>query len=419
MNTTNSTTNNSIFLFESPKLKKSTLTELFFYVLIGSIILLAYLIKETFIGLDSYFYLNIIFGNLANTETGLVNILFTALPKNIYLLKTILVSIMIINMVILSQIGKTIFGKNGWVLGFLVLINPVFLFESLKLEEEQFIYPIIFFVYLIGIKLIYYKKIMNWIIGIPIIWIGFTFVYLFWIDDAQGIPWMGSLEYIPLSTTITCFFATLGMAGFLLDKKLRKLIIPATLLTFLGIILPKFGMLSVPLLAIGFFQVIVSLLKKWEIDFEGIQKNILLFALLVSLFSFFFFGIQTVTIAQNNASIDAVELSNTTGLPIKNDWGYGYLVFWNGGKTYQYAGGTLLNDYNNSIAITRVKLNDCLLYSNYGENFVQLCYTEKEENFSPINVSYINIDSNGLILSIEKYSGRNMNEINKKRKSCS
>jgi hypothetical protein len=175
-------------------------------------------------------------------------------------------------------------------------------------------------------------------------------------------------------------------------------------------------MLSVPLLAIGFFQVIVSLLKKWEIDFEGIQKNILLFALLVSLFSFFFFGIQTVTIAQNNASIDAVELSNTTGLPIKNDWGYGYLVFWNGGKTYQYAGGTLLNDYNNSIAITRVKLNDCLLYSNYGENFVQLCYTEKEENFSPINVSYINIDSNGLILSIEKYSGRNMNEINKKRK---
>ncbi len=337
------------------------------FVALAFIFFLAYVFKGTFIGTDSYFFLNIIFGELPNIEAGFFGwFIPLVIPQNIILIKAILVFMLMLNMILIAKAGQIVFGNKGWLCGLFLLVNGVFLFESLKFEEEQFVYLVLFFAFLLFVYAVYNKKYLE-LIGVGII----LFVcFDAWITKFNGIPFMASLDYIPFSTVLPMSFALAGLIGYFWDKRLKPLFFPAMLVVLVSIILPKVSVFAAPFLALGLFPVFERLEKKVGVT----PIRVIVICFVFAFASFLFFGVQPTTLDDQRAVDFAVQSSKDFNLPINNDWEFGYLVAWRGGQPSSWGGGVWNTDFNESITLTKLDVgNNCELLKSFVGKSVFYC----------------------------------------------
>lgn len=336
------------------------------FIAITAIIFVAYVAKDTFIGGDSYFYLNVAFDKTANIETPFFMWLFDqVIPQNVILIKLLLCFMMLLNVFLVASSGIEFFGRDGWICGLFLFINGVFVFESLKFEDEQFIYPIFFlafFLLTVAIRRKNYTMLL-----LPIVLSMVTFVT--WIPKYTGIPWMSSLDYIPFSTVLPMCIALIGILGYFWNKKLMPMLIFAAPVILVAVFIPKFSMFAAPFLALGLFPVFKRLEAKTgvnEIHLAGIT-------LIVALMSIFFFAVQPMTLQDAKAAEFTANYSNDFNINICNDWSYGYIIEWYGGKPCCKGGGTLLKTYENCVALTKEVPDNCVLIEEFGKAKVSYC----------------------------------------------
>lgn len=325
------------------------------YLLLACLIICAfYIYKPTFIEGDSYYFLMVSQGLWESHEGALTPIFqaFANCPD--YFIKIFLCALMFAGMFFVSKAGEILFGEEGWLCGLFLLLNPVFIFESLKFEDEQLFYPLLLFGFFLCVYAI--QKNKYWLFAFPAMIILFAREY--WIGWFHGIPWFSEPEYMPLMLTVSMLVATIGLLGYYYEKKLRIYAIPALLAYILCLIIPKIAFFATPFLAIGIFPVYKRLkLKNPENELlyeERIAQLFLILAVLIG----FAIQFQPITEQQQEIVKTGVKFAEDCNKTLKNEWSWGYLVAWNGGTPSNWAGGDIKYDFNNSIAITQEKI-DC------------------------------------------------------------
>jgi hypothetical protein len=339
-----------------------------YLLLVCMIIGAFYIIKPTFIEGDSYYYLLVARG-LWESTAGALTPVFQALstiPE--WEIKAVLVFLMFIGMLAVSKAGEVLFGPRGWLCGLFLLLNPVFVFESLKFENEQFVYPFLMIGFFLSVYAIHKKK--YWLLLIPAAIVVKSFEL--WIGMFHGIPWFSELEYIPLTIMFSLLAASIGLLGYFYERKLWIFAVPALLSYILCLFLPKLAFFSAPFLAIGFFPVYEKLkLKLLDKHFIS-EEQIAVFFVIVAVLIGVSLQLQPITEEQQEIVKVGIETAKQSGLELRNDWDWGYLVAWNGGIQTRYGGGGGWQDFNHSIAITNYVL-DCELLKKSGEMKLYKC----------------------------------------------
>lgn len=135
-------------------------------------------------------------------------------------------------------------------------------------------------------------------------------------------------------------------------------------LVVLGTLNPKFFILAVPFIALYLSEIYHATRYK---------KAMLAVALTLSVcFSIPLLPFEEITYSPKpsefKAAQEIVKLSQETGKEIKNDWTFGHLIRYYGGKTNMHSGGNWeVNSDKNTVVLTRKNLN-CILVKNYSIN---------------------------------------------------
>lgn len=252
--------------------------------------------------------------------------------------------------------------EKGWLAGPLLFLNPLFIVQSLWLEEEQFLFPLYFFA--VAFLFAVYKKKLKVLMVIPaflilvswLLWFGFQIPIIFWFSEP---------EYIPFLSAIPLILVLPGLAGYWKNKALKPLKPYAIGVTLLALLCQKTAVFSAPFLAIG----LVALLK--ETGFS--TKQFLGFFVLLALIS----GVAIQFIEpfpqDFKAAEFAVEKSKELDKRIVNNWSYGYIIINAGGSTHNFAGGAQPKDFKNSIAVVDWELPNCQVIKQFQEIKVYNC----------------------------------------------
>lgn len=347
----------------------------FLFLIIAALFFLGYAAKGSFFGYDGYYFLSVVFGKMASAEGEFFTWFFgEVLPKDILLLKLCLMVPFLVNMLLTAKAGEVIFGKRGWLAGLLLVFNGVFIFESLKFEEEQFVYPFLFLALYAFVCLIKDRRyLLATLLPIGSIY----YAYKLWLTNRWGdssfiIPFMSEPEYIPLTNIFPMLIALGGIVGYIKDKRLLFLAIPAFILTIVALLIPKLAMFAAPFLALGLYAVFEKFEERRMIN----RKTVISLGVAVAILSIIFISIQMPFPYEFEAAEYAVEMSNEFDVPIINDWTYGYLIIWEGGETKIYGGGSNPTNFSNSIALTRSRL-DCELLKSFNEINVYACLQQQ------------------------------------------
>jgi len=335
-------------------------------LLVPVVLLLSYLLRSTFVGYDSYYFLCLVWGKMFSGR--LVDSIFLFLPQNVFLLKLILCSLLGLNIFLTAKAGEVVLGKNGWLSGLALVLNPLFLIQSLWLEEEQFLFPLYFLAVLLFVLFIENKKKRTqtklFLVGVILSLLGW--MWILWFDlSIPQMHWFSEPEYIPFLATIPMFAALPGLAGYWVEPRLSKYKLVAIGVTLLALLAQKTAVFSAPFLAIGMIGLVQKIQKLKKSSFVAFC----FVGLLVGAIGLHFPGpLQHELDAAEFAVAESVDLNK----PIVNNWSYGYLIFWVGGETHNYAGGAQPHDFNSSVALVDWEL-DCKLLRGFSRLNVYDC----------------------------------------------
>jgi len=301
-----------------------------------------YFLKTWLIGYDSYYYLQ-------EWDIG----------SNIFGAKILLFAMLCAASLSIALLGYSINKKTGWIAGILVFLSPVFLQEFLKLETEAIAFPILF------TSLFFFTKKGQWnkIIGavfvstaaffwLPsITWLmpaSFLFPLLsfFWIpliplginNLGYFLPHAVQESFAPMQGVTfhwgLLFFGVMGLAIVYKKKEWQNI---KPLFPFFAVFCVmaglngKFGVFLAPLLA-------VFAANAWE-QFGAHWKRIAAYFLVASVFAS---GFSIVYLHeptdQQIAQVQQAVLDANEWV-ICNDWSYGHIIEYFGGKAIAKAGG--------------------------------------------------------------------------------
>lgn len=354
---------------------------------------LGFFFRTGFLGYDSYYFLAEVCGGnpIYNPQTNfLANMIIQTIPCNEFIIKVFLVLLFWASLVVIYNIGRLFGEKEATILTIFTGITPILINNSFKLENDSFAFPIMFLgvyfflkylvnnkqnklhlvtsVLLIGVSLffwgggIYYfipfalAEPLLLIITIPIL-IVFGGLML-----EQITPRLRIAENHPIKGVINFMFY-IAFIMFGSGKKLIEFYFPLVTIFFiaLGLINPKFMILGLPFYAL-------AVLKIYNSATPENKKRILLFAITLNVaWSLsLFFHTTSPSYSEMIGAKETVEYANEFDLNISNDWQFGHLIIYNGGKTLQHS---TFGDYNllhmpGKAILTRQEL-DCEKIKNY------------------------------------------------------
>lgn len=355
-----------------------------------------YALKYGFVESDSYYFMiQICNGEKTFRDTPPISSLaFSLMPCNFAAAKLLLFISLFLSTLIVAKTGE-LFHKNGWLAGAFIFLCPIWISEFFKFEDDQIAYPLLFlamYSFLKGVKenkkryqataiglaltaslawkggvfyILAFTLTFIWgiIIAIPIIVVYFKNLF------GAIIPTTRVLENFPI---VGAFYYNFLLLGWLETKKEY---LPQLIFFFaLTCINLKFIIHAMPLLAIGVVGVWNNLkqysenikqLFKFRFDADNIKlflSLMLLFALGSSVIGYSLTIQEKLPTPATWEAIDyAIQKSNETGKPLKNDWSFGYWIMWKG-KTPSAYGGWTKSDYpyyQNSIALALDYVDYC------------------------------------------------------------
>jgi len=331
-------------------------------VLLVAVCLLAfggYFFKPYAIGYDSYYFLQ---PNGLESEPIGSFYAFSLLRGNILLAKALLFLCLYASSVSIALLGSLFNEKHGWKAGFLIFLSPIVILEVLKIESEAIAYPILFlslyFLFKAGWKnklvactlisfaslfwlgsLTFFVVASFYFLPMLIAAIPFTLV-AFWrfnivkyIGDFLPNPRVNEAAYLGAGLTFhwgLWIFA--GIAAWKKDERMLKLLPGMAFLGLLAFLNSRFGILLAPFLAVMVANSYEWLERKRLLSgLYGILAVMVLFSPLV---------IHTIYEPRQD-QIESVQLAveQAEGEMIYNDWQYGHMIEYFGGKAYAKAGG--------------------------------------------------------------------------------
>ncbi len=355
------------------------------YIILFTLLIIpfiAYLYRPDFIGWDPYgFLLLTCKANNAVGITGIPHLIYTNLPCNFIILKTILFSLAFISGCFIIKLSKLFSPKHGWRAAYLIFLSPAYILEFSKLENEAFAFTLLFisvYYFFKSIKIVKNSR-KNTIIA-------FTLVIL------AGLIWRGAIFYLIgyflnisiLIITLLPFLAIKFEGNFLYWKSLWEnivgtnmiaedmpfkfhkhfalhpgligcfldsLLLPQTLLYYaLGTISAKYWMLSLPFLVVGLViiherlsnspkfenkhnTILDKIFKKtinfFETNYEQIFSIVSIFCVIAIT--------QTVLLGEpTQENWEGIEFALSLDKNVSNSWDLGYWIMWKGGQTESY-----------------------------------------------------------------------------------
>jgi hypothetical protein len=352
-------------------------------------IFVPYFARPFLVGYDSFYYLT---PSLVENEPVLAFLVFNAINGNVLLAKCALFLCLLGSVASIALLGRLFSPKNGWKAGFLVFLSPIFIFEVLNFEGEQFAYPLLF----LSLYFLFKNGFQNKIIACCLV----LFASLFWQGSLVYLA-VYSIYFLPALIPLFFYFTgsfqrirnvlgnflpkwdvqesaflgagitfhwglLLGILGFF-EKKAQKLL-PA--MVFFGIIAflnAKFAIHLAPLLAVG---LAVALEGKYK-RLEGIVLGLLIAIVAIAIIFVIPFVYEPTQIQIEQVQI-AVSAAN--GKIIYNDWTFGNMINYFSGKALARAGG-IQPDLNchNCIVLTNKQMPDCINQRKGQQPFVYYC----------------------------------------------
>ncbi|KKK66281.1 hypothetical protein LCGC14_2965690, partial [marine sediment metagenome] len=212
---------------------------------VGLITFVSYLFFPTYLGYDSYFFLDNVCRNGEHFNDApvpsvpfynyLANLAFNVLPCDIIVLKLLFTSLFTISLLIIYYISRLEHGKDAWMAIPFTLVFPVFILNSLKIENDPLAYPLMFASFYFFFKYLKSKPPEVPTVFGKIRFKGFSNNYLYLVASLgllflATLFWGGSLYYL--------FYYSIFELGLLV------IAIPLLLFLFVEIvfaILPNFG----------------------------------------------------------------------------------------------------------------------------------------------------------------------------------
>lgn len=346
----------------------------------GALIFGSYFYFDSYLGYDSYFFLDHVCGGGGlyegasfSTVPPLANIVFEALPCNVFLTKLLFVGLLVASLLIIYYINRLDHGSEAWRAIPFTLIFPVFLFNSLKIENDPLSYPIMFASFYFFYKYLKQKKYFDLIASIILIgiaglfWggalyyvlyytlfeslvliVSFPLLLFFFGELSSGlIPNFGVDENNPFKffRQVTVFF-TLFLASNDLKSVSRKKWLMALPFLAVGLFNPKFLILLTPFISL-------ILIEAWK---NGDRLTRRFMTPLATIFAIIFilqigFGWHGPTETEHDFVQESIRLANDQNLFLDNDWGLGHLIFFYGGETPRHS------------SIAEISCSDCIVLS--------------------------------------------------------
>ncbi len=312
-------------------------------------------------GMDSYFFLNYIFGITDNIqETPIASqMIMDIIPANLFIIKTIMLFLVIIGILLFSMASDNI--KPGYaVLVALILLGNVFFNKLLiRFEDDIFALPFIALSFYLITLYLHKNKDLKWLylaFGSWLIsclfWkfsVYLIFLYAFWTMSyifftpgfllfifsfkqligglignfliAENMPFIGILVlFIPFTI-------------FLFSKKTNpiyeQIIVPLWLSLILILVNIKMALLFFPFLAIYY----VITIKKQPYSLRIITFFTILVIFIMAM-------CQNINAVPNKHYIDLIDIAKSQDLnkEINVSWGFGYIFIWNTKEPYPVYG---------------------------------------------------------------------------------
>lgn len=342
---------------------------LFFLFLFCSAVFVPYFFRPYLIGYDSFHYLQ---PHRLENEPVLSFLVFNAIGGNIFVAKCALFLCLFGSVAAIALLGGLFAPENGWKAGLLVFLSPIFIFEALNFEGEQFSYPFLF----LSLYFLFKDGFQNKIIACCLV----LFASLFWqgsiiylavfpiyflpaliplffsfggsLQRARAalgnfLPKWGVQESAFLGSGITFHWGLLlGLLGFF-EENTRKLLPAAVFFGIIAFLNAKFAVHLTPLLAAGLAVALdrrLSLMNQWRdsnvstafASFEGVVFGLLVSIVVVSSLVIIPFVYEPT---QEQLTQVQLAVAEAKGETIFNDWQYGHFVEYFGGKALAKAGG--------------------------------------------------------------------------------
>ncbi len=392
------------------------------YIILFTLLIIpfiAYLYRPDFIGWDPYGFLLLTCkaNNIAGI-TGIPHTLYTFLPCNFIILKTILFTLAFTSGCFIIKLSKLFSPKHGWRAAYLIFLSSVYVLEFSKLENEAFAFTLLFasaYYFFKGIKTIknsrknsiiaftlvilaglIWKGAIFYLIGyflnisiliialLPFLAIKFEGNFLYWKSLYENIIGTNIIsEDMPFK-----FHRHFALHPGLIGAILNPLLLPQTLLYFaLGTISSKYWILSLPFLVVG--MVIVHERLSNAIKFESkhntpidkilkkainfFEENYIQIFAIVSIFSVIAIT-QTILLSEpTQENWDGIEFALSLDNNIGTDWSYGYWILYRGGQTESYQSPQNQKQFfPGQIVITQTDHN-CTNLKNFGDFNIVRC----------------------------------------------
>lgn len=352
-----------------------------------------YQVRDGFHEQDSYYFLNKVCDQDTThwiegySSPPLSTFLFTHLPCNDFLLKTLLFIAYGISLLAIFFIGELVKKGSGWFVVLFSSLSPILLFASLHFENDAFAYPMMFIGLYFFLRFLKFKEYFSLISCLGFLalatfmWggslyylVAFAFVFppLFLLAlPALSLDNFLLVQYIVPNLSVWpninlseanslygLFFFSFYLIGISRLKLFEwKMTLPILLL---GLIYPKYLIFVVPLIGLTIYD-------HFERSTEWMQRVTKVSALVIIFaFSLTIPGLIAAQISPTIDNIEAIKFGVNYSLEndkrIVNDWDLGHIIIYYGGKTEQFAHmGTQIDlmDVNNAIVITRLQEPSC------------------------------------------------------------
>lgn len=346
----------------------------------------SYIYFPTYLGYDSYFFLDHVCGGgglfedaSISTVPPLAKIVFNALPCDVFFIKALFVGLFTLSLLIIYYISRLEHGKDAWMAIPFVLIFPVFILNSLKIENDPLAYPFMFASFYYFFKFLKFKQndFKNRYLYVIISLILLAIATLFWGGSLYYLIYFSLLQWGLLFITIPLviiFFAELVLpllpnfgvdennpfrfvrqvmmffVIFLLSNKIysipRNKWLMALPFLIIGLLSPKFLILLTPFIPL-------LLIHAWKNASELTKQFMVPLAVVVGLLYIIQIGIawHGPYEYEHNMVQEAIDLATDQNRLLENEWGLGHLVFYHGGTTTKHSG------------ISKITCKDCIVLS--------------------------------------------------------
>lgn len=361
-----------------------------------------FLTKPSFYGMDSHYFLTKICSekNHYSEEANyfLTNLVFNNLPCDFTLIKSILILLYGLTLIALYKIAEHTWKGTGYLTILFSGISTVLLFSTFKLENDAFAIPLLYFSLYFFLKFVqpeptfmipqkkgYLNLFLSFcLLGLAGMFWGAAIFYLiafflillprltiltgiiaFIRPEFQGITsqltaaLIGNYKIIENNPLLFFYlnFIYLYILVFAIDKIAKKPWHAKLTVIFLiiGFLNPKLLILATPFISLYIVKNYLIARKehmflKKKISAKKVFTTIAIALWIINSIILGFF--VTPTALQMQAAEDTVQLSQQTGLEINNDWEYGHLIWFYGGKTQQHGGIGIPPTEHNTVLLT-------------------------------------------------------------------